>query len=213
MNAGIGQYAPAGYERNHLRRSATTAGSSIPPLRARAALVRDFRRPAWHRCRRQLDGEEHGRDSERLRRPFFARWRAEHRKDARSYNKTVTAAAREPVMGGRQDGVLSVAYLVREPAAAVRSRSVRWRTAVLYVGRGNIVLAVASLALPPDPVAVPRVDDLHIGRSPRGVEARIIRAGYCAHFVKAAAGGPGPNHGGCRGPRESEDCRGAPPSP
>jgi hypothetical protein len=53
-----------------------------------------------------------------------------------------------------------------------------------------IVLAVASACASHDPVAVPRADGPYIASRPEVFEGRVIGAGHCVDFVKAAAGVP-----------------------
>jgi hypothetical protein len=76
-----------------------------------------------------------------------------------------------------------------ERAAAVSTRSTRWRTALSNVG-SIIVLALASACASPDPTAMPSVDGPYIAASPEAFEGRVIGEGYCVDFVKAAAGVP-----------------------
>jgi hypothetical protein len=76
-----------------------------------------------------------------------------------------------------------------EPAAAVSTRSTRWRTAVSHAG-SIIVLAVVSACASPEPATVPQGDGPYIATRPEAFEGSVIGAGYCVDFVKAAAGVP-----------------------
>jgi hypothetical protein len=76
-----------------------------------------------------------------------------------------------------------------EPAAAVSTRSTRWRAAVSHVG-SIVVLAVASACASHTPDAGPRADGPYIAARPEVFEGRVIGAGYCVDFVMAAAGVP-----------------------
>jgi hypothetical protein len=73
-----------------------------------------------------------------------------------------------------------------KPAAAVSTRSTRWRTAVSHAGN-IIVLAVASACASHPPDAVPAGDGPYIAARPDAFVGRVIGAGYCVDFVKAAA--------------------------
>jgi hypothetical protein len=76
-----------------------------------------------------------------------------------------------------------------QPAAAVSTRSTRWRTALSHIG-SIVVLAVASACASPDPTAVPVADGPYIALHPEAFEGRVIGGGYCVDFVTAAAGVP-----------------------
>jgi hypothetical protein len=76
-----------------------------------------------------------------------------------------------------------------QPAAAVSSRSTRWRTALPHVG-SIVVLAVASACASHTPDPGPQADGPYIAARPEVFEGRVIGAGYCVDFVKAAAGVP-----------------------
>jgi hypothetical protein len=73
--------------------------------------------------------------------------------------------------------------------AAVLARRARWEMALSRVG-SIVVLALASACASPDPTAVPAADGPYIAASPEAFEGRVIGAGYCVDFVKAAAGVP-----------------------
>jgi hypothetical protein len=68
-------------------------------------------------------------------------------------------------------------------------RSTRWRTALSQAGT-VVVLAVASACASDTPDAGPQADGPYIAASPEAFEGRVIGAGYCVDFVKAAAGLP-----------------------
>jgi hypothetical protein len=76
-----------------------------------------------------------------------------------------------------------------EPATAVSTRSTRWRTAVSHAGT-VFVLSMVSACASSDPVAVPQGDGPYIAARPEAFEGRVIGAGYCVDFVKAAASVP-----------------------
>ena len=76
-----------------------------------------------------------------------------------------------------------------EPAAAVSIRSTRWRTALSDIG-SIVVLAVTAACASPAPDAGPPADGPYIAASPEAYEGRVIGAGYCVDFLKAAAGVP-----------------------
>jgi hypothetical protein len=76
-----------------------------------------------------------------------------------------------------------------EPAAAVSTRSTRRRTALSHVG-SIVVLAFGSACASHTPDAGPAADGPYIAASPEAFEGRVIGAGYCADFVKVAAGVP-----------------------
>ena len=76
-----------------------------------------------------------------------------------------------------------------EPAAAVSTRSTRCRTALSHIG-SIVVLAFGSACASHTPDAVPQVDGPYIAPRPEAFEGRVIGAGHCVDFVKAAAGVP-----------------------
>ena len=76
-----------------------------------------------------------------------------------------------------------------EPAAAVFTRRTRGETALSQVG-SIVLLAVGSACASPEPAAVPRADGRYIAARPEAFEGRVVGAGYCVDFVKAAAGVP-----------------------
>ncbi len=77
-----------------------------------------------------------------------------------------------------------------EPAAVVSTRSPRWRTALSHVG-GSVVLAVGAASASHAAHVVRAADSPYIVAHPEAFEGRVIGAGYCVDFVKAAAGVPG----------------------
>jgi hypothetical protein len=76
-----------------------------------------------------------------------------------------------------------------EPAAVVATRRTRRRTAVSHVG-SIVVLAVVSACASHTPGAGPQADGPYIAARPEAFEGRMVGAGYCVDFVKAAAGVP-----------------------
>jgi hypothetical protein len=76
-----------------------------------------------------------------------------------------------------------------EPAAAVSTRSTRWRTALSHVG-SIVSLALGSACASHTPDAGPPADGPYIAARPEAFEGRVIGAGYCVDFVKVAAGLP-----------------------
>jgi hypothetical protein len=76
-----------------------------------------------------------------------------------------------------------------EPAAAVFTRRTPWEKALSRVG-SVVLLAVGSACASPEPAAVPRADGPYIAARPEAFEGRVVGAGYCVDFVKAAAGVP-----------------------
>ena len=76
-----------------------------------------------------------------------------------------------------------------EPAAAVSTRSTRWRTALSHVG-SIAILAFGSACASHTPDAVPAADGPYIAASPEAFDGRVIGAGYCVDLVTAAAGLP-----------------------
>ena len=53
-----------------------------------------------------------------------------------------------------------------------------------------VVLALGSACASPTPDAAPRADGPYIAARPETFEGRVVGAGYCVDFVKAAAGVP-----------------------
>jgi hypothetical protein len=53
-----------------------------------------------------------------------------------------------------------------------------------------LVLAIVSACASPEPVDVPRADGPYIAARPEAFEGRVVGAGHCVDFVKAAAGVP-----------------------
>jgi hypothetical protein len=53
-----------------------------------------------------------------------------------------------------------------------------------------LVLVVASASASPEPGAGPRANGPYIAARPEAFEGKVIGAGYCVDFVKAAAGVP-----------------------
>jgi len=76
-----------------------------------------------------------------------------------------------------------------EPAATVFTRRTRWEEALSHVG-SIVLLAVGSACASSEPAAVPRADGRYIAARPEAFEGRMVGAGYCVDFVKAAAGVP-----------------------
>jgi hypothetical protein len=76
-----------------------------------------------------------------------------------------------------------------EPAAAASIRSTRWRTALSHVG-SIVVLALGSACASQTRDVAPQADGPYIAARPEAFEGRVIGAGYCVDFVKAAAGVP-----------------------
>jgi hypothetical protein len=76
-----------------------------------------------------------------------------------------------------------------ERAAAVSDRSTRWRTALSHLG-GIVVLALGSACASQTPDVVAASGGPYIAAHPESFEGRVIGAGYCVDFVKAAAGVP-----------------------
>ena len=63
------------------------------------------------------------------------------------------------------------------------------RKALSHVG-SVVVLAFGSACASPDPTTVSRVDGAYIAPRPEAFEGKVIGAGHCVDFVKAAAGVP-----------------------
>ena len=72
-----------------------------------------------------------------------------------------------------------------KPASAVSVRRARWGTALSHMG-GVVVLALGSACAS----GVPRVDGTYLAARPEAFEGRVVGAGHCVDFVKAAAGVP-----------------------
>jgi hypothetical protein len=75
------------------------------------------------------------------------------------------------------------------PATALSTRSTRWRAAVSHAG-SVVVLITASACASPEPGAGPGVSGPYIAARPEMFEGRVVGAGHCVDFVKAAAGVP-----------------------
>jgi hypothetical protein len=73
-----------------------------------------------------------------------------------------------------------------ERSAAVSTRTTRWQRAVSHVG-SVVVLAFGSACASHTPDAVPAADGPYIAARPEAFEGRVIGAGHCVDFVKAAA--------------------------
>jgi hypothetical protein len=76
-----------------------------------------------------------------------------------------------------------------EPKAAALARRTRRETLLARVG-GIAVVAFGSACASPEPAAVPRADGPYIAARPEAFEGRVVGAGHCVDFVKAAAGAP-----------------------
>jgi hypothetical protein len=72
---------------------------------------------------------------------------------------------------------------------AVATWMTGWRTALPHVG-SIVVLAVVSACASPAPDAGARADGPYIAARPEAFEGRVVGAGHCVDFVKAAAGAP-----------------------
>jgi len=75
------------------------------------------------------------------------------------------------------------------PAAAVSARKARWAPALSHVG-ALAALAVVSACASDGPPAAPRMDGPYLAARPEAFEGRVVGAGHCVDFVKAAAGVP-----------------------
>ena len=65
------------------------------------------------------------------------------------------------------------------------------RSQMVLSRAGSIaVLALGSACASPTPDAEPRADGPYVSPSPEAFEGRVVGAGYCVDFVKAAAGVP-----------------------
>jgi hypothetical protein len=73
--------------------------------------------------------------------------------------------------------------------AAASILSMRWRAVLLRVG-SVAALAIVSACASPTPVAGPRGNGPYIAARPEAFEGRVVGAGHCVDFVKAAAGAP-----------------------
>ena len=71
----------------------------------------------------------------------------------------------------------------------VSIRITRRRNALSHLG-SILVLAVGSACASPTPDAGPRAGGPYIAARPEAFEGRVIGAGHCVDFVKAAAGVP-----------------------
>jgi hypothetical protein len=69
------------------------------------------------------------------------------------------------------------------------TRRTRRRAALSHVG-SIVVLTVGSACASPEPNAVAGADGPYIAPRPEAFEGRVIGAGHCVDFVKAAAGVP-----------------------
>jgi hypothetical protein len=76
-----------------------------------------------------------------------------------------------------------------ERPAAVSIRSTRWRTALSHLG-SIVLLALVSACASQTPDVVAASGGPYIAARPEAFERRVIGAGYCVDFVKAAAGVP-----------------------
>jgi hypothetical protein len=76
-----------------------------------------------------------------------------------------------------------------ETVAAFATRSSRWRAALSY-GGSIAILAVTAACASPAQDARPRGGGPYVAARPEAFEGRVIGAGHCVDFVKAAAGAP-----------------------
>jgi hypothetical protein len=76
-----------------------------------------------------------------------------------------------------------------ETLGAVSTSTMRRRTTRLHVG-SIVVLAIVSACASPTPDAKPDPDGPYIAARPAAYEGRVVGAGHCVDFVKAAAGLP-----------------------
>jgi hypothetical protein len=76
-----------------------------------------------------------------------------------------------------------------ETVVAVSTGSTRWRAALLRAG-SIVVLALAYACASPTPDAGRQGSGPYIAARPEAFEGRVIGAGHCVDFVKAAAGAP-----------------------
>jgi hypothetical protein len=68
-------------------------------------------------------------------------------------------------------------------------RITQQRNALSHAG-GIVLVALGSACASPTPDAAPRAAGPYIAARPEAFEERVIGAGYCVDFVKAAAGAP-----------------------
>ena len=73
--------------------------------------------------------------------------------------------------------------------ALVLTRKTRSQTVLSRAG-SIVVLALGSACASPTPDAGPRADGPYVAARPEAFEGRVVGAGYCVDFVKAAAGVP-----------------------
>jgi hypothetical protein len=73
--------------------------------------------------------------------------------------------------------------------AVVSTRGTRRRTALSHVG-SIVLLAVGLACASQTPATVPQADGPYIATRPEAFEGKVIGAGYCVDFVRAAAGVP-----------------------
>ena len=73
--------------------------------------------------------------------------------------------------------------------AAAANLTTRWRAALARLG-SMAALALVSACASPTPDAGPPADGPYIAARPGGFEGRVVGAGHCVDFVKAAAGAP-----------------------
>lgn len=76
-----------------------------------------------------------------------------------------------------------------ERTAAVGARRTRWGTALSRIG-SLVVLALGAACASPEPAAGPQAGGPYIAARPEAFVGRVVGAGYCVDFVKAAAGVP-----------------------
>jgi hypothetical protein len=76
-----------------------------------------------------------------------------------------------------------------ESVAPTSIFTTRWRAALPHVG-SIALLAVVSACASPTPDAGPRGNGPYVAARPEAFEGRVIGAGHCVDFVKAAAGVP-----------------------
>jgi hypothetical protein len=76
-----------------------------------------------------------------------------------------------------------------QSSAAVPGRRTRCKTA-LARGGSIAIVAFGAACASPEPAAVRRADGPYIAARPEAFEGRVVGAGYCVDFVKAAAGVP-----------------------
>jgi len=76
-----------------------------------------------------------------------------------------------------------------KPAAAAFGHRARRGTALLHVGSVALLAVVSACASPTPPVA-PRADGPYVAARLEAFEGKVVGAGHCVDFVKAAAGVP-----------------------